>query len=171
MVQDHTGFAISTTSNLGRGCRSRCREQARLTELCEVPLELLRESGTEYDDYAYHWIDALQSYWLERSGLLDKLKTAIQASHPDVVRFAGADLLDKILYPPINLFHRFLRKDQEGFNQALTEALELHKAYWTATEEREVSVEGHLALVPLAIACLAYDAGFPIAIESDYIPG
>ncbi|WP_329154819.1 immunity 49 family protein [Streptomyces sp. NBC_01456] len=35
-------------------------------------------------------------------------------------------------------------------------------------DEREVSVAGHLALDPLAIACLAYDTGFPITVSSDY---
>ncbi|MGA5166236.1 Imm49 family immunity protein [Streptomyces lavendulocolor] len=28
----------------------------------------------------------------------------------------------------------------------------------------------YLALGPLAIACLAYDAGFPIEVESEYLP-
>lgn len=27
-----------------------------------------------------------------------------------------------------------------------------------------------MALGPLAMACLAYDAGFPIEIESEYLP-
>ncbi|MFD9973930.1 immunity 49 family protein [Streptomyces sp. NPDC059017] len=148
-----------------------CRDQNRMTQLCEVPLDLLRASGAEYDEYIYHWVDALQAYWLERPGLVDKLGAAIQSSYPDVARITEKDLLEKILYQPINLFHRFLRKDHDGFNQALMEALQLHKAYWTATEEREESVEGCLALGPLAIACLAYDAGFPIGVESDYLPG
>lgn len=83
---------------------------------------------------------------------------------------AEKDLIDKILYQPVNLFHLFVRKDREGFNQALVEALELHKSYWTATPEREASVEGCLALGPLAMTCLALDAGFPIEVESDYLP-
>ena len=147
-----------------------CREQARMTRLCEVPLDVLRASGAEYDEYIYHWIDSLQTYWLERQGLGEKLITAIQTSSPDVTRIANRDLLDKILYQPINLFQYFLRKDHDGFNRALHEALQLHKAFWTATEEREESVEGYLALGVLAIACLAYDAGFSIDVESDYIP-
>ncbi len=147
-----------------------CREQARMTQLCEIPLDLLRQSGKEYDEYVYYWIDSLQTYWLERPGLGEKLMAAIQFSSPDVARIADRDLLDKILYQPINLFHMFLRKDREGFNRALVEALELHKDFWTATEEREESVEGYLALGPLAVTCLAYDAGFPIEVESDYIP-
>ncbi|WP_324615622.1 immunity 49 family protein [Streptomyces sp. NRRL F-4489] len=147
-----------------------CREQDRMTQLCEIPVEALRASGTEYDEFIYLWIDALQTYWLERPGLIDKLVAAIEASYPEHVQVADMELMEKILYQPVNLFHRFLRKDREGFNQALFEALELHKAYWTATEKRESSVAGYLALGPLAIACLAYDAGFPITVESDYLP-
>ncbi|TQK44370.1 immunity protein 49 of polymorphic toxin system [Streptomyces sp. SLBN-118] len=147
-----------------------CRDQNRMNQLCEVPLELLRASGQEYDEYIYHWVDALQAYWLERPGLLDKLVAAIEASYPNIARIADRDLLEKILYQPINLFHRFLRKDHEGFNAALVEALEAHKAYWTADEKRTRSVQGLVALGPLAITCLAYDAGFPIEVESEYLP-
>ncbi|WP_259294349.1 immunity 49 family protein [Streptomyces resistomycificus] len=147
-----------------------CREQARMTQLCEIPLDFLRSSGVEYDEYVYHWIDALQTYWLERPGLGEKLVTAIEMSSPEVARIADREALDKILYQPIDLFQRFLRKDHDGFNQALAQALELHKSFWTASEAREEAVEGYLALGPLAIACLAHDAGFPIDVESDYIP-
>ncbi|MGW3421326.1 immunity 49 family protein [Streptomyces phaeochromogenes] len=149
-----------------------CRDQTRMNQLSEVPVDLLRASasGAEVDAYMYHWVDALQTYWLERPGLVGKLIAAIEASHPDVARIADRDLLQKILYQPINLFHRFLRKDHAGFNEALLEALQLHKAYWTVDEDREESVEGYLALGPLAVTCLAYDAGFPIDVESDYIP-
>nr|WP_255218454.1 Imm49 family immunity protein [Nocardia abscessus] len=44
------------------------------------------------------------------------------------------------------------------------------REYWTATEDRAMSSEGLVALDLLAIACLAYDAGFPIDIESEYLP-
>ncbi|MFG2380757.1 immunity 49 family protein [Streptomyces avermitilis] len=147
-----------------------CRDQARMAHLCRFPIGLLRASGAQGDEYAYHWVDALQTYWLEEPGLIEKLTDTIEASHPDVATIAPRDLLQNILYQPINLFHRFLRKDHAAFNEALVEALELHKAYWTATEERARDIAGSLALGPLAIACLAYDAGFPIEVESHYLP-
>ncbi|MER6356992.1 Imm49 family immunity protein [Streptomyces sp. NPDC001634] len=53
---------------------------------------------------------------------------------------------------------------------ALVEAPELHKEYWTADEDLAKDAEGRIALGPLAIACLAYDGGMPIAVESDYPP-
>lgn len=98
------------------------------------------------------------------------MTTTFDTSHPDVARVAPRDLLDQQLYPPINLYRRFVRRDHEGFNQALLEALEAHKSYWTADEDREESVEGSLALGLLAIGYLAYDAGFPIEVESPYLP-
>ncbi|MFF1353328.1 immunity 49 family protein [Streptomyces sp. NPDC058297] len=147
-----------------------CRDQVRITQLCEIPVDLLRASGAAYDEYIYHWVGALQAYWLKRPGLVDELTSAIQNSYPDIARIADRGSLEKVLHQPINLFHQFLRKDDEGFNRALVEALEHHKQYWTETEEREESVKGFLALSLLAATCLAYDGGIPVEVESDYLP-
>ncbi|MFF9166854.1 MULTISPECIES: immunity 49 family protein [unclassified Streptomyces] len=147
-----------------------CRDQQRMTQLCEIPLERLRAPEGQYDEYIYHWVDTLQTYWLRRPGLVEKLTATFEMSDPSVARIAPRDLLDGQLYPPINLFYHFVRRDTEGFGPALVEALKLHKAYWTVTEEREKDIDGSIALGPLAIACLAYDGGFPIEVESEYLP-
>ncbi|MFF3782917.1 immunity 49 family protein [Streptomyces sp. NPDC001933] len=147
-----------------------CREQQRMTQLCEIPLERLRAPEGAYDEYIYHWVDTLQTYWLRRPGLVEKLTAAIQMSDPSVARIAPLDLLQGQLYPPINLFYHFVTRDTEGFTPALIEALKLHQAYWTLTEERTTDIKGAIALGPLAIACLAYDGKFPIGVESDYLP-
>nr|WP_157164164.1 immunity 49 family protein [Streptomyces typhae] len=147
-----------------------CREQGRMDALCQIPVDLLRESGAHGDQYVYHWVEALQMYWTERPGLFEELQAAIEASYPEVATIAPRDLLQNVLYQPIHLFAQFLRKDHAAFNAALAESLELHKAYWTANAERSNDLQGAIALGPLAIACLAYDAGFPIDVESEYIP-
>ncbi|MDJ0345623.1 immunity 49 family protein [Streptomyces sp. H10-C2] len=147
-----------------------CRDQARMTQLCNVPIEQLRASGAQFEEYIYHWVDALQTYWLERPGLGEKLVTAFDGTSPDTLRSVDRELMLKILYPPLNLFHRFISQDPEKFNDALVEAIQLHKEYWTADEERSEDLSGAVALAPLAIACLAYDAGRPIDVESEYVP-
>ncbi|MGW4560910.1 immunity 49 family protein [Streptomyces sp. NPDC004561] len=147
-----------------------CRDQQRMAQLSEIPLERLRAPEGQYDEYIYHWVDTLQTYWLRQSGLVEKLTATFETSNPSVARIAPRDLLDGQLYPPINLFYHFVRKDEEGFSPALAEALRLHKTYWTLTEEREKDIDGSIALGPLAIACLAYDGGFPIEVESEYLP-
>ncbi|OKK02921.1 hypothetical protein AMK26_23320 [Streptomyces sp. CB03234] len=147
-----------------------CREQQRMTQLCEIPLDRLRSPDGRYDEYVYHWVDTLQTYWLRRPGLVEKLTATLQASDPSVARIAPRDMLQGLLYPPINLFYHFVRRDEEGFSPALVEALKLHKAYWTLTEDRATDIDGSIALGPLAIACLAYDGKLPIDVESEYLP-
>ncbi|MCX5607202.1 MULTISPECIES: immunity 49 family protein [unclassified Streptomyces] len=147
-----------------------CRDQTRMTQLCEIPLDRLRSPEGQYDEYVYHWVDVLQTYWLQRPGLVDKLIATIEASNPEVVRVAPRDLLQGVLYPPINLFYHFVRKDEAGFSPALADALKLHKAYWTLNEDRKADIDGTIALGPLAIACLAHDGKIPIEVESDYLP-
>ncbi|MFF3245935.1 immunity 49 family protein [Streptomyces sp. NPDC002870] len=148
-----------------------CRDQNRMTELCEIPLDTLRASGVQHDEYLYHWVAALQAYWSQRQGdMVEALTLAFQQSHPDAVQIAPRDWLQQISYPPINLFYRFVKRDHEGFNAALTEALELHKAYWSETDDRANDVRGLWAIGPLAVACLAYDGDFPLDVASDYLP-
>ncbi|WP_405504790.1 immunity 49 family protein [Streptomyces anulatus] len=147
-----------------------CRDQERLTQLCEIPLERLRSPEGSYDEYIYHWVDTLQTWWLRRPDLAGKLIATIEASDPAVARIAPQDLLQAVLYPPINLFYHYVRNDRDGFAPALADALKLHKIYWTLDEDRAADIDGSIALGPLAIACLAHDAGFPLDIESDYLP-
>ncbi|MGW7252981.1 Imm49 family immunity protein [Streptomyces sp. NPDC054834] len=78
--------------------------------------------------------------------------------------------LGVLLYPPINLRYRFVSQGPAKFNEALAQAVQFHKAYWTADSEREESGDGDIALAPLALACLGYDAGRPIEVESEYLP-
>ncbi|MFI5723493.1 immunity 49 family protein [Streptomyces cyaneofuscatus] len=147
-----------------------CRDQDRMTQLSEIPLERLRSPEGSYDEYIYHWVDTLQSWWLRRPDLADKLIATIEASDPNGARIAPQDLLQRVLYPPINLFYHYVRNDRDGFAPALTDALKLHKTYWTLNQDRAKDIDGSIALGPLAIACLAYDAEFPLDIESDYLP-
>jgi hypothetical protein len=148
-----------------------CRDQERMTQLCQVPIDTLRASGAVFEEYIYHWVDTLQTYWLERPGLGDKLTAAFDGTDPDRLRFMDRETMLKVLYPPINLFYRFIGQDADQFNEALVQALHLHKEYWTADPEREESGDGDIPLAILALTCLAHDAGRPIEVESEYLPG
>ncbi|MFF1561866.1 immunity 49 family protein [Streptomyces sp. NPDC058279] len=147
-----------------------CRERKRMTQLCEIPLERLRSPEGTYDEFIYHWIDVQQTYWLRRPGLVEKLMTAFETSNPEVARNTPPDALQGVIYPPLNLFYHFVRKQEAEFSPALAEALNSHKAYWTLDEERATDIDGALALGPLAMACLAYDGKLPVDVESPFIP-
>ncbi|MFJ9076499.1 immunity 49 family protein [Streptomyces sp. NPDC102278] len=147
-----------------------CRDQERMTELCAVPVDRLRASGAMHDEYLYHWVGALQAYWTHRQAeMVEELTAAFRLSHPDAVRIAPREWLQQVSYPPINLFYRFVKRDHDGFNKALVEALEAHKTYWSQ-EDRDFDVRGLWAIGPLAMACFAFDGDFPIDVVSDYLP-
>ncbi|MER7413022.1 MULTISPECIES: immunity 49 family protein [Streptomyces] len=148
------------------------RDLKRMTRLAEFPLDAMRQEGEgiEVDAFQYSWVDTLQTWWAERHGLVEKLTATLEESHPDRAVIAGAEMVDRILYPPIRLFYCYLRQDREQFQEALVEALEFHKQYWTADEDRVQQLDGTVALGPLAMACLAFDAGWDIGVESEYLP-
>ncbi|WP_406322165.1 immunity 49 family protein [Streptomyces sp. NBC_01637] len=148
-----------------------CRENQRLEQLAQVPVSFLRASGAVFDEFIYDWVEALQSFWAGRAeDMWNKLVAAAKGTAPETIGNTDTELVLKILYPPINLFDRYQRVDTAQFNEALVDALTWHKQYWTADEARSLSSDGLVALAPLALACLARDGGFPIEVESEYLP-
>ncbi|MEV7182380.1 immunity 49 family protein [Kitasatospora sp. NPDC093679] len=147
-----------------------CREDDRLNRLAQVPVEFLRASGTEFDGYVYDWIEALQHARSGRAQVWDSLVAAVRGTEPENARVAGVELMLKILHPPLELFQHYLRREHQAFNQSLVAALTWHKEYWTENEARSLDTTGLVALAPLAMACLAHDAGMPIEVESEYLP-
>ncbi|GLZ29448.1 hypothetical protein Lesp02_16380 [Lentzea sp. NBRC 105346] len=76
----------------------------------------------------------------------------------------------KIVFPWLELFNHLGEEGQEQqFNNALAEALTLHKEHWTATPESTDNPLGYIALGPLALACVARDTGTQIEVESEYL--
>ncbi|MFE3737816.1 immunity 49 family protein [Streptomyces sp. NPDC059134] len=144
-----------------------CRERDRITALCRVPLSLLRDNNAHFDAFEYAWVDALQTYWLGGDGLSAKLVAAIDGTDPAVATHPEA--AGKLMYPPMEMFHRVVRGDHAGFDRALTAALERHKEYWT-DEGRAARISGLVALAPLAMACFARSEGIPVEVESAYLP-
>ncbi|MGW0394930.1 immunity 49 family protein [Streptomyces sp. NPDC003042] len=147
-----------------------CRENDRVNQLAQVPVEFLRASGAEFDEYIYAWVETLQNHWFGRQETWTTLVTAVNGTAPEAARIASTELMLKILYPPLELFQLYLRREDQAFNDSLLNALTWHKEYWTTNEARSLSGDGLVALAPLAIACMAYDADMPIVVESEYLP-
>ncbi|WP_063735221.1 immunity 49 family protein [Streptomyces sp. RTd22] len=146
-----------------------CRERDRITALCRVPISLLRESGAQFDEFQYQWIETLQEYWVGTGDIVPTLTAAIHGTDPDASTLADPETVAKQLYPPMELFHRFITRNHEEFNRSLAYALKWHKDYWSE-ESRAVQASGLVALAPLAMACFAYDEGMPVEVESEYLP-
>ncbi|WP_309140400.1 Imm49 family immunity protein [Streptomyces sp. PKU-EA00015] len=144
-----------------------CRQRDRVNRLCRVPLEVLRRDDS-VDEYVLHWIDTLQTYWSESpmDDVVEKLIATMKASAPEGVTRAPKDFVDLIDYQPAALFHRLITRDHDAFAEALTEALAHHATYWGES----AAPRSRVALGPLAMASLAYDAGFPVEAKQPYLP-
>ncbi|SDM68668.1 immunity 49 family protein [Allokutzneria albata] len=68
--------------------------------------------------------------------------------------------------PTLKALSWFLGGQPRLFAEALARALELHKQQWSASD----NPTGGVALGPLAVACAASDYGFPVGVESGYLP-
>ncbi|MEU5773320.1 immunity 49 family protein [Streptomyces venezuelae] len=149
-----------------------CREQDRLTLLCNVPLDDLRRAAPA-DEYVFHWIRTLRAFWLRQpmDDVVQHLIATMETSHPHVATGTPGDFLNLIDYQPAALMHRLIAGDRAAFAEALTEALAHHERYWSDRADAGTTALYHrIALGPLALACLAYDSDFPVDEASPYLP-
>ncbi|WP_039938858.1 immunity 49 family protein, partial [Streptomyces himastatinicus] len=87
-----------------------CRERDRMTALCRVPVSLLRESGAQFDEFQYQWIETLQEYWVGTGDIVPTLTAAIHGTDPEASTIADPETVAKQLYPPMEMFHRFITR-------------------------------------------------------------
>ncbi len=146
------------------------RDQSILDRLSDTPLEILRRSSTRVDEYFYLYVGALQGFFKHEPDTSTRLLAALKATDPAQVHVGSVDYALDIIVPEMEILYRYLLRDAEGFNQALTRALELHRQYWSKGADRKIYPDGFLALGPTALAGFASDAGLPVEVESDYLP-
>ncbi|MFG2813919.1 immunity 49 family protein [Streptomyces sp. NPDC048410] len=147
-----------------------CRDNERLDLLARIPVSFLRASEVEVDEFVYAWVETLQNAWFGRAETWSTLRTAFDGTDPTVPGIASAELKVLISFPPMDLFYRYLLGEEEVFNAVLSDALTSHRNYWTAKEGRTLSSEGLVALAPLAVTCMAHDAGMAVQVRSEYLP-
>ncbi|MFH8470512.1 immunity 49 family protein [Streptomyces sp. NPDC017936] len=145
-----------------------CREAARLRTLAMVPTADLRRAGPDEDDYLFHWIDTLQGYFgdVPVDDVVPRLVATMETSHPQVATRTPADFLNLVDYQPVAVFHRVLTGQQDLFPGVLAEALAHHARYYDGSSDPR----RHVALGPLAMACLAHERGFPVDTASPHLP-
>ncbi|GLZ42552.1 immunity 49 family protein [Actinokineospora sp. NBRC 105648] len=144
------------------------RDMRLLHYLCAVPMAVLRDADGKMGEYAYLWIDALQTYWRREEGVLSKLNDALAATDPSRLT-VGKQIVLLRHYPVLKLFHYLVQHDGEGFNASLAEGLKSHKQFWKP-KNRANDPDGLIALALLGLACVAHDLDLGLTVESDYLP-
>jgi hypothetical protein len=68
-----------------------------------------------------------------------------------------------------DVLERLAKDDAKGFQEALYAALVAHRNFWGRPDEVEAD-PGWIAWGVTGLACLAHDRGWPLEIESEYMP-
>jgi hypothetical protein len=147
-----------------------CRERDRTEMLCAIPVDFLRTSEPGHDPYVYEWVRSLQMFWRGEPGHADQFHLAAEGTDPDAVTVASHEFTYLLAFPPMKMFSYLLTGENDKFVEALYEAVNLHRTYWTKDEERLRKPEGFVALGPLAIASLAREMRVPFEIDTPYLP-
>lgn len=146
------------------------RDVAKTQLLSDVPLDVLRGSGSEEPEYVFLMVDMFQKFNLQQHGVHEALNAALKATDPNEIDPMHREHVRVVAFPQLNMFHNIINAGrEEQFNQSLAEALELYKELWSS-EENEESPNGYIAIGPLGLASVAHDAGIPIDVESEYLP-
>ncbi|MFI6469829.1 immunity 49 family protein [Streptomyces sp. NPDC050516] len=146
-----------------------CRESDRMRQLASIPMSFLRAEGSGVEEYLFLWVEALQSgIHRDSEKMWNSLLAAARQSAPEGLPESKRAKALELFSPLIEMFRYLMERDTGEFNSTLEKALNWHKAYWS--ENDPASVDGLVALAPLALACIAHDADMDIEVESEYLP-
>jgi hypothetical protein len=166
--------ADSSTTNVFRWLNgfylaALCRDQNSMKVLFETPIEVLRSSSTRNPEYRFLLAEALHLWWNRAEGVPQKFIDTMQATDPE-----RSDVLDEsytlLLDVPAIQCLLYAIAGESDFGQALFDAAQSHKKYWTKTKDRRNDWDGFLSIPLLATAVLAHDRGVAFDLDCDYVP-
>lgn len=146
------------------------RDRKAIDELISIPEDFMRKAQIAYDEVDFAIVRFLKGLYQPTAKLGDLLQEALILSDPDE---HDADRFDYLMYlkvPELNLYMFAFSNDNQGFNQALVEALENHKKYWSQKDNKNYA-KGWISF-PILCACLiaVNSKKYTIDVESDYLP-
>jgi hypothetical protein len=143
------------------------RDPELIATLVRTPSALLRLSSTKGPEFHDLFVDAAQSVWTGAGDAGARIVAALAATDP-----ARKDIRtpewDKHWWMPQLELLGCLHDRLEQLPQTLENALRLHEAYFSETEQRRKEIWGFLAAGPMVFTIFARDHGCAIKVESDY---
>ena len=126
-----------------------------------------------YTDEEYWFMELKQRAWEDPNFGWEQLLVkceALKARSAEISDPEGIEHVRCLSIPYLQVLRKLGARDSLGFETALTEALKLHKKYWSAKASRRKEEVGFVSLALLGLAALAWDRGLRFKVESDYLP-
>ena len=146
------------------------RDRKAIDELISIPEDFMRKAQILYDEVDFAIVRFLKGLYQPNVNLGSLLKEALLLTDPDKHEPARFDYLMYLKFPELNLYSLIFSNDNEGFNEALLEALECHKKFWSKKSNN--NDPGGWISFPILCACLiaVNSKKYTIDVESDYLP-
>ena len=143
------------------------RDRPSMDVLANFPISLMRQSSTKVGELSYMLVDVIQSFHNRTSDYPDKLVAAM-----DAAVYQGDDWALEIAMGILETFAALTTDIGYDFEEVLIKNLQFQEQYQMRLDKPEglISIETFISFPLLGMACMWYDKGNRLSIETSWLP-
>ena len=143
------------------------RDRPSLDALANFPISLMRQSATKAGELSYMLVDVIQSFHNRTSDYPDKLVAAMDAAVAQ-----GNNWALEIAMGILETFAALTTDIGYDFEEVLIKNLQFQEQYQMRLDKPEglISIETFISFPLLGMACMWYDKGNRLSIETSWLP-
>ncbi|HCG8579921.1 TPA: immunity 49 family protein [Vibrio parahaemolyticus] len=143
------------------------RDRPSLDALANFPISLMRQSSTKAGELSYMLVDVIQSFHHCTADYPDKLVAAMDAAVAQ-----GDDWALEIAMGILETFAALTTDIGYDFEEVLIKNLQFQEKYQMRLDKPEdlISIETFISFPLLGMACMWYDKGNRLSIETGWLP-
>ncbi|MGL1136741.1 immunity 49 family protein [Vibrio parahaemolyticus] len=143
------------------------RDKASMDVLANFPISLMRQSSTKAGELSYMLVDVIQSFHQRTADYPDKLVAAMDAAVAQ-----GDDWALEIAMGILETFAALTTDIGYDFEEVLIKNLQFQEQYQMRLDKPEdlISIETFISFPLLGMACMWYDKGNRLSVETGWLP-
>ncbi|EMW8522879.1 immunity 49 family protein [Vibrio parahaemolyticus] len=143
------------------------RDRPSMDVLANFPISLMKQSATKAGELSYMLVDVIQSFHNRTSDYPDKLVAAMDAAIAQ-----GDDWALEIAMGILETFAALTTDIGYDFEEVLIKNLQFQEQYQMRLDapKKLISIETFISFPLLGIACMWYDKGNCLSVETGWLP-
>ncbi|HCE4531381.1 TPA: immunity 49 family protein [Vibrio parahaemolyticus] len=143
------------------------RDQPSMDLLANFPISLMKQSATKAGELSYMLVDVIQAFHNRTSDYPDKLVAAMDAAIAQ-----GDDWALEIAMGILETFAALTTDIGYDFEEVLIKNLQFQEQYQMRLDapKKLISIETFISFPLLGMACMWYDKGHRLSIETGWLP-
>ncbi|MBS9890134.1 immunity 49 family protein [Vibrio alginolyticus] len=143
------------------------RDRPSMDVLANFPISLMRQSSTKAGELSYMLVDVIQSFHHRTADYPDKLVAAMDAAVAQ-----GDDWALEIAMGILETFAALTTDIGYDFEEVLIKNLQFQEKYQMRLDKPEdlISIETFISFPLLGMACMWYDKGNRLSVETGWLP-